>query len=217
MERRLVADVPLGVLLSGGLDSTIIAAVTTSLIHERLQTFTASFEGSPTYDEAAFARLVSQRLGTVHSEVYVGPDCIEQLDTLVDAHDGPFGDSSALPTYAVTQLARENVTVALSGEGSDEIFCGYLRFRAMEMASRVPGWAAVVGRKTLSSLRHDPSPPWFEKANATFLRGRGPFRRGTLAPLGGLLRSGPGAGHEVRRWVTARPYRQHPQGHERAK
>ena len=156
VERRLVADVPLGVLLSGGLDSTIIAAVTTSLIHERLQTFTASFEGSPTYDEAAFARLVAQRLGTVHSEVHVGPDCIEQLDKLVDAHDGPFGDSSALPTYAVTQLARENVTVALSGEGSDEIFCGYLRFRAMEMASRVPGWAAVVGRKTLSSLRHDP-------------------------------------------------------------
>ena len=82
VERRLVADVPLGVLLSGGLDSTIIAAITTSLIHERLQTFTASFEGSPTYDEAAFARLVSQRLGTVHSEVYVGPDCIEQLPSL---------------------------------------------------------------------------------------------------------------------------------------
>ena len=156
VERRLITDVPLGVLLSGGLDSTIITAVTTSLTQEPLQTFTASFEGSPTYDEAAFARLVSQKLGTVHHEVHVGPDCIEQLDTLVEAHDGPFGDSSALPTHAVTQLARENVTVALSGEGSDELFCGYLRFRAMEMASSVPRWVAVVGRNILSSLPHDP-------------------------------------------------------------
>ena len=158
VKRRLVADVPLGVLLSGGLDSTIIAAVVSSLTEGRVQTFTASFAGSPKYDESAFARLVSQRLGTVHHEVGIGPDCIEQLDILVAAHDGPFGDSSALPTYAVTQLAKENVTVALSGEGSDELFCGYLRFRAMELASRVPGWGAAVGRKILSSLPHDPHP-----------------------------------------------------------
>ena len=156
IERRLVADVPVGVLLSGGLDSTIIAAVMSSLTQGRLQTFTASFEDSPTYNEAAFARLVSQRLGTVHHEVPVGPDCIEQLDMLVEAHDGPFGDSSALPVYAVTRIAKENVTMALSGEGSDELFCGYLRFRAMEMASMVPGWAAAVGRRILSSFPHDP-------------------------------------------------------------
>ena len=156
VKRRLIADVPLGVLLSGGLDSTIITAVVSSLTDGRVQTFTASFAGSPQYDEAAFARLVSNRLGTVHHEVAIGPDCIEQLDTLVAAHDGPFGDSSALPTYAVTRLAKENVTVALSGEGSDELFCGYLRFRAMEMASRVPGWGAAVGRKIMSALPHDP-------------------------------------------------------------
>ena len=156
VKRRLIADVPLGVLLSGGLDSTIITAVVSSLTDGRVQTFTASFAGSPKYDEAAFARLVSKRLGTVHHEVAIGPDCIEQLDALVAAHDGPFGDSSALPTYAVTRLAKENVTVALSGEGSDELFCGYLRFRAMEMASRVPGWGAAVGRKIMSALPHDP-------------------------------------------------------------
>ena len=156
VERRLVADVPVGVLLSGGLDSTIIAGVMASLIQGRLSTFTATFEGSPTYDEAPFARLVSQQFGTVHTEVQVGPDCIAQLDTLVDAHDGPFGDSSALPVYAVTKLARENVTVALSGEGADELFCGYLRFRAMEMASMVPAWAAGLGRRILSALPHDP-------------------------------------------------------------
>ena len=156
VERRLVADVPVGVLLSGGLDSTIIAGVMASLIQGQLSTFTATFEGSPTYDEAPFARLVSQQFGTVHTEVQVGPDCIAQLDTLVDAHDGPFGDSSALPVYAVTKLARENVTVALSGEGADELFCGYLRFRAMEMASMVPAWAAGLGRRILSALPHDP-------------------------------------------------------------
>ena len=156
VKRRLVADVPVGVLLSGGLDSTIITAVMASLADGPLRTFTAGFESSPSYDEAAFARLVSQRLKTAHSEVHVGPDCIEQLDTLVDAHDGPFGDSSALPTYAVTQLAKGSVTVALSGEGSDELFGGYHRFWTVEMASRMPEWAAAVGRRIFSSLRHDP-------------------------------------------------------------
>ena len=173
VKRRLVSDVPLGVLLSGGLDSTIITAAATSLTEGPVQTFTASFEGSPKYDEAAFARMVSQRLGTIHHEVYIGPDCIEQLDTLVDAHDGPFGDSSALPTYAVTQLARENVTVALSGEGSDELFCGYLRFRAMEMASRVPGWVGAVGRKIFSSLPHDPHPRGSKRRMLRFFEASG--------------------------------------------
>ena len=173
VKRSLVAEVPVGVLLSGGLDSTIIAAVMSSLTQGPLRTFTASFGGSPTYDEAAFARLVSQRLRTVHSEVHVGPDCIEQLDTLVDAHDGPFGDSSALPTYAVAQLAREKVTVALSGEGSDELFCGYPRFRAMEMASTLPGWAAVVGRRILSSLPHDPQHRGSKRRILRFLEAAG--------------------------------------------
>ena len=173
VKRRLVADVPVGVLLSGGLDSTIIAAVMASLADGPLRTFTAGFEGSPAYDEAAFARLVSQRLMTVHSEVHVGPDCIEQLDALVDAHDGPFGDSSALPTYAVTQLARESVTVALSGEGSDELFCGYPRFQAMEMASRVPGWATVVRRKISSFLPHDPHHRSPGRRNLRFLEAAG--------------------------------------------
>ena len=173
VKRSLVAEVPVGVLLSGGLDSTIIAAVMSSLTQGPLRTFTASFGGSPTYDEAAFARLVSQRLRTVHSEVHVGPECIEQLDTLVDAHDGPFGNSSALPTYAVAQLAREKVTVALSGEGSDELFCGYPRFRAMAMASRVPGWAAVVGRRILSSLPHDPQHRGSKRRILRFLEAAG--------------------------------------------
>ena len=154
VERRLVADVPVGVLLSGGLDSTILTAVMASLAPGAVRTFTAGFEEAPSYDESAFARLVSQRLRTNHREVRVGPDCIEQLDTLVDAYDGPFGDSSALPTYAVTQLARESVTVALTGEGGDDLFCGYLRFRAMEMASIVPGWGVALGRRVMSSFSH---------------------------------------------------------------
>jgi len=173
VKRRLVADVPLGVLLSGGLDSTIITAVVASLTDSALQTFTASFEGSPKYDEAGFARVVSKQLRTVHHEVAIGPDCIDQLDTLVDAHDGPFGDSSALPTYAVTQLAKENVTVALSGEGSDELFCGYLRLRAMELASRIPRWASALGRKTFSSLPHDPHPRGLRRRMSRFFEAAG--------------------------------------------
>ena len=178
IERRLVADVPVGVLLSGGLDSTIIASVMASLTQGPVQTFAASFEDSPNYNEAAFARLVSQRLGTTHHEVHVGPDCIAQLDMLVEAHDGPFGDSSALPVHAVTKIAKENVTVALSGEGA------------------VGGGD---GKRCVFITPTQPELPESEKTNSPFLRGRPSSGSRTVAPMGRVLRGGSGSSHETRR------------------
>ncbi len=151
VERRLISDVPLGAFLSGGVDSTVVVAVMSELMDEPVRTFSIGFEGAPEYDETSFARMAAERLGTVHTEFKVGPQSVDLLDRLVEAYDEPFGDSSAIPTYLVSELAREHVTVALTGDGGDEVFCGYKRFRAMELASAVPGWVAA-GASSLLGL-----------------------------------------------------------------
>lgn len=152
VRRRLVAEVPVGAFLSGGLDSTILASVMARLSPEPVQTFAIGFTDAPSYDETPFARMAAAHLGTNHTELRIGPESIGQLDALVEAYDEPFGDSSALPTYHAAQLARERVTVALSGEGGDELFCGYQRFRAMEFAARLPAWLARAGGFAVGAL-----------------------------------------------------------------
>jgi len=136
--RRLVSDVPLGALLSGGIDSTVVVGVLHGLGVAPLKTFSIGFEGDATYDETPFARIVANRFGTEHTEFRVKPSAVELLDTLIWHHDAPFGDSSAIPTYLVSQLTRQDVTVVLTGDGGDEVFAGYLRFRAALAADRVP-------------------------------------------------------------------------------
>ena len=138
VKRRLESDVPLGAFLSGGVDSTVVVAVMARLLDEPVRTFSIGFEGAPAYDETSYARMAAEQLGTVHTEFKVGPQSVHLLDRLVDAYDEPFGDSSAIPTFLVSELAREHVTVALTGDGGDELFCGYKRFRAMELAAAVP-------------------------------------------------------------------------------
>ena len=156
VKRRLISDVPLGAFLSGGVDSTVVVAVMSELMAEPVRTFSIGFEGAPGYDETFFARVAAERLGTVHTEFKVGPQSVDLLDRLVGAYDEPFGDSSAIPTYLVSELAREHVTVALTGDGGDEIFCGYKRFRAMELANAVPAWVAA-GAGSILGLFHDRS------------------------------------------------------------
>ena len=153
VKRRLISDVPLGTFLSGGVDSTAVVAVMAGLMDEPVRTFSIGFEGAPDYDETRFARLASERLGTVHTEFQVGPQSVDLMDRLVDAYDEPFADSSAIPTYLVSELARDHVTVALTGDGGDELFCGYKRFRAMELASAVPGWVAAGANSMLKRFR----------------------------------------------------------------
>jgi asparagine synthase (glutamine-hydrolysing) len=148
--RRLVADVPLGAFLSGGIDSSAVVALMSELAGGRVRTFSIGFADAPEYDETRHARLVAERFGTEHTEFLVEPRALELLDRLVFHHDGPFADSSAIPTFLLAELTRRSVTVALSGDGGDEVFAGYRRFLAAVLAEKLPelarrGLAGVAG------------------------------------------------------------------------
>jgi asparagine synthase (glutamine-hydrolysing) len=139
VRKRLVSDVPLGVLLSGGVDSSAVAAFMSRLVPGRVKTFAVGFEGDAYFDERPHAAQVARHLGTRHHESAVAPHAAELLETLLHHHDEPFGDSSALPTYLVAREARREVTVALNGDGGDEVFAGYDKFWAALLARRIPG------------------------------------------------------------------------------
>ncbi|HEY0026014.1 MAG TPA: asparagine synthase (glutamine-hydrolyzing) [Longimicrobium sp.] len=133
---RMVSDVPLGAFLSGGLDSTAVVAYMARHSGRPVKTFAIGFEGDPTFNELEHARRAARAFGTEHHEFVVTPDALDLLPLLVKHHDQPFADSSALPTYLVSRLTREHVTVALTGDGGDELFAGYERFAAARMAER---------------------------------------------------------------------------------
>jgi len=134
VEKRLQSDVPLGAFLSGGVDSSIIVGLMTKLVKEPVRTFSIGFP-VPEYDETSYAREVARTLGTVHEEFRVDPDGVAVLPKLVWHYDEPFADSSAIPTYYVSKLTRQHVTVALTGDGGDELFAGYPRYRAVEIGA----------------------------------------------------------------------------------
>jgi asparagine synthase (glutamine-hydrolysing) len=145
VRKRLVSDVPLGAFLSGGLDSTIIVGIMSRLSKEPVRTFSIGFDDDPAFDESAQAKETARRFGATHTEFRVRPSAVDLLDTLIYHHDGPFADSSALPTYLVAKMTREHVTVALTGDGGDEVFAGYLRFAAALAAESTPAWIAAAG------------------------------------------------------------------------
>ncbi|KPJ75683.1 MAG: asparagine synthase [Deltaproteobacteria bacterium SG8_13] len=151
VKRRLMADVPLGVLLSGGLDSSSITAMAAQLVDRgKLKTFTIGFE-EPSFDEARFAEDVAGRYGTDHHHQTFSVERIRKhLPDIADRLDEPFGDSSILPTYVLCRMARKQVTVALSGEGGDELFAGYDPFRALALARL---YAAVTPRPLHPAVR----------------------------------------------------------------
>jgi asparagine synthase (glutamine-hydrolysing) len=132
---HLIADVPVGVLLSGGVDSGLLTALASEESSEPVRTFSIGFEEA-SFDELEGARSVSRRYGTRHRELILRPDAALLLPALADAFDEPFADSSALPTYLVSRLAAEDVKVALSGEGGDELFGGYYTYAADLLAQR---------------------------------------------------------------------------------
>ncbi len=148
---RLLSDVPLGAFLSGGLDSSLIVAYMQRHMTEPVKTFAVGFTGEPSYDETTHARRVAEHLQTDHREFIVEPDTIALLPFLVWHHDQPFADSSAIPTYLVSKHTREHVTVALTGDGGDELFAGYERFHAATLAARYRRLPAFV-RTGIASL-----------------------------------------------------------------
>ncbi|MFB3891680.1 MAG: asparagine synthase (glutamine-hydrolyzing) [Phycisphaerae bacterium] len=142
VRRRLVADVPLGGFLSGGVDSSTVCALMAAEGHSRPKTFTVGFTDAARWDERRFSRAVAERIGSEHTELIVKPDVAPILSDLVWHYGEPFGDSSAVPTYLIAREARKHVTVVLTGDGGDEAFAGYSRHRRPWLAHR---WRAIPG------------------------------------------------------------------------
>lgn len=137
---RLMSEVPLGAFLSGGIDSSVVVGFMSQMISQPVKTFSIGFEEAD-FSELPYAKQVAEHFHTEHHEFFVKPDLISMLPQLVWDYDEPFGDSSMLPTYYVSKLAREHVTVALSGDGGDEIFAGYKHYSREHAIDRIP-WLA---------------------------------------------------------------------------
>ncbi len=166
---HLVSDVPVGVLLSGGIDSSALAALAAQEISEPVRTFSIGFE-ERSFDELSDARLVAKRYGTRHRELVMRPDAALLLPALAEAFDEPFADSSALPTYLVSRLAAEDVKVALSGEGGDELFGGYYTYVADLLALRA-GSLARLARPLVERLPTSTARASFDYKAKRFVRG----------------------------------------------
>jgi asparagine synthase (glutamine-hydrolysing) len=166
---HLVSDVPVGVLLSGGIDSSALTALAAEESSDAVRTFSIGFE-ERSFDELGDARLVAERYGTQHRELVLRPDAALLLPALAEAFDEPFADSSALPTYLVSQLAAQDVKVALSGEGGDELFGGYYTYVADQLALRAGG-AARLARPLVELLPTSTARASFDYKAKRFVRG----------------------------------------------
>lgn len=159
---RLVADVPVGLFLSGGIDSSCVAALLTQVKGVTPKTFTIGFE-DPQFNEAPWALQVARHLQTEHTEHYVSEsEALKMIPDIPYIYDEPFGDSSAIPTFIVSKLARQHVKVALSADGGDELFCGYDRYMKMKAlasrVSRVPFAFRLLGADVISMMSNE----WFD-------------------------------------------------------
>ena len=169
---RLISDVPLGALLSGGTDSSIVVALMARASSDPVKTFSIGFKQTD-FNEAPYARLVAERFHTDHHELILEPDIVGTVEKLTRSLEEPFGDSSMLPTYFISCLARQHVTVALSGDGGDEVFAGYDRYRTAlhdRAFPWVPEWTRSLYRNHIHqrlpysvpgrSLAYSISLPW---------------------------------------------------------
>lgn len=171
---RMVADVPLGVFLSGGIDSSAVAALMQAESERPILTFSIGFRDER-YDEAPYARAIAQHLGTLHTELVVTPaEALAAIPRLGAVYDEPFADSSQLPTLLVCTLARQHVTVALSGDGGDEVFGGYNRHLWGPRVWRMLGAVPPAARRAVATLLRSRSPSSWDAFAA---------RYGSLIPL----------------------------------
>lgn len=174
---RMLSEVPLGAFLSGGVDSSIVVAMMSKISVDPVKTFSIGFN-EDSYSELKFARLAAEHFKTDHHEFIVTPDLVEVVDDIVWHFDEPFADSSALPTYMVSKLAREHVTVVLSGDGGDELFGGYTRYTknlGRSWASKLPSFIrrsfgrlsralpnSALGKNYLYNISLDPIPRYID-------------------------------------------------------
>ncbi len=168
VKAHLVADVPVGVLLSGGVDSSLLTALASEQSNDRVSTFTIGFE-EQSYNEIERARMIAKRYDTDHHELTLRPDAAELLSTLARTFDEPFADSSALPTYLVSKLAANHIKVVLSGEGADELFGGYYTYAADMLAPRL-ALLAKISRPIVERIPSSSSKVSFEYKAKRFAR-----------------------------------------------
>jgi asparagine synthase (glutamine-hydrolysing) len=179
VRKRLVADVPLGALLSGGIDSSVVVALMAQASPEPVRTFTVGFADAR-YDERMYARAVAERYGTVHEELEITEDVAATLPRLAAAYDEPLGDEAALPTFLIAEQARRHVTVALAGDGGDEAFAGYERYIAERLADRVPAAVARTGAgllRLIPATRREPRSTLYRTARFLDVAGTPPGER----------------------------------------
>lgn len=147
VQLRMISDVPLGALLSGGIDSTVVVRAMSRFANKPVKTFSVGFQEEQ-HSELKWARQVAKRYGTEHYEEIVRPDAIALLPKLAAQYDEPFADDSALPTYYVCEMARRNVTVVLSGDGGDELFAGYNQYGMSQKLNRID-WVPLPLRRLI--------------------------------------------------------------------
>lgn len=172
VRKRLISDVPLGAFLSGGVDSSGVVAMMAGLSTEPVRTCSIKFK-SPQFDESKYAKQIAERYSTDHRMDSVDVDDLELVDKLAEVYDEPFADSSAIPTYRVCQLARKYVTVALSGDGGDEVFGGYRRYSWHLHEERVRSLIPGIVRRPLFGYLGSMYPklqwaPRYVRAKSTF-------------------------------------------------
>ncbi len=162
---RMIADVPIGILLSGGIDSSLITAMAAHISSKPVKTFTISFPGHGAYDEAPYARLVARHFGTEHIEMAAEPATVELLPQLARQYDEPMADSSMIPTYLVSRLIRQHATVALGGDGGDELFGGYPHYSWVQGLERVRRFIPSPLRRALGAGAAQWLPPGLKGRN----------------------------------------------------